>query len=133
MIGLKRQKNSKLQGNIGLAAAIYWFEQNGYRTYIPLTDSQEDDLVVKINGRLYSVQVRTTYSEYEPGRYALNLRVMGGNRSGTGKVKHFDPSEVDFIFALTENEEKYLIPAAAIECKHSIKLGGPKYAQYRVE
>jgi hypothetical protein len=133
MLGLRRQKNSKIQGNIGLATAILWFEQNDYRTYVPLTDSQEDDLVVKINGKLYSVQIKTTYCEYAPGRYMLNLRVMGGNRSGTGKVKHFDPNEVDFVFALTDNGEKYLIPSSAISCRHSLKLGGPKYAQYRVE
>ena len=110
MLNLRTQKNSKIQGNIGLATAILWFEQNGYRVYLPLTDSQEDDLVVKINGRLCSVQIRTTYYELEPnsGRYALNLRVMGGNRSGEGKVKHFDPSEVDFVFALTDDGKKIL-------------------------
>ncbi len=132
MLGLRTQKNSRIQGNIGLAAAILWFEQNGYRTYLPLTDSQEDDLVVKMNGKLCSIQIRTTYNEIEPGRYDLNLRVMGGNRSGTGKVKYFDPNEVDFVFAITEDGLKYLIPSSVITAGTKIKLGGPKYAQYQV-
>jgi hypothetical protein len=78
MLQLEKQKNSRIQGNIGLATAILWFEQQGYRVYLPLTDSQEDDLAVKIDGRFHSVQVRTTYCQPKPERYQLNLRVMGG-------------------------------------------------------
>jgi hypothetical protein len=38
--------NSKKQGYLGLGVAIGWFCQNGYVVNIPLTDSQEYDLVV---------------------------------------------------------------------------------------
>jgi PD-(D/E)XK nuclease superfamily protein len=132
MLGLRTQRNSKIQGNIGLATAILWFEQNGYPTYIPLTDSQEDDLVVRINGKLCGVQVKTTYHKTPSGSYEVNLRVSGGNRSGTGKIKHFDPSEVDYLFVVTDTNEKYLIPSVHIDARRAITLWD-KYAQYRVE
>jgi hypothetical protein len=58
---LRNQKNSRLQGNVGLANAIAWFANNGYRPAIPLTDSQDYDLIVDDGEKLYKVQVRTTY------------------------------------------------------------------------
>ncbi len=58
---LRKQRNSKQQGDVGLAIAIAWFAKNGYRVSIPLTDSQDYDLVIEVETRFYSVQVRTTY------------------------------------------------------------------------
>jgi len=72
MLRLSEQKNSRIQGNIGLATAILWFEQQNYRVYLPLTDSQDEDLVVKIDGKLLSVQVRTTYCK-SPHNYMLSI------------------------------------------------------------
>ena len=131
MLGLRTQKNSKTQGNIGLATAILWFEQNGYSTYIPLTDSQEDDLVVRINGKLCGVQVKTTYHQKPSGSYAVNLVVSGGNRSGTGKIKYFDPTMVDYLFVVTDANDKYLIPATHVLAKKALVLG-EKCEPYRV-
>ena len=37
--------NSKRQGNIGIGAAIAWFTVHGYTVSIPLTDSQDYDLI----------------------------------------------------------------------------------------
>jgi hypothetical protein len=117
---------------VGLAWAIKWFTENGYLVSIPLTDSQDYDLVVDHAGTLYKVQVRTTYSIKRPsGNYQLNLQVTGGNRSGTGKVKHFDPSKVDLIFALTNAGTMYLIPSIEVEARRSLSLCH-KYNRFRV-
>lgn len=131
MLSLEKQRNSKIQGDVGLGVAIAWFVQNDYRVAIPLTDSQDYDLVIEINGAFSSVQVRTTYYEKYAGIYQVNMRVSGGNRSGTGKVKHFDPGKVDYLFAVTDAGDKYLIPSAEITNKRSINLG-KKYAAYKV-
>jgi hypothetical protein len=131
MLNLRGAKNSKEQGNIGLATAIWWFETHGYRVFVPLTDSQDEDLVVKMADRFYSVQVKTTYFKTEHNLYKVNLVVSGGNRSGSGKVKLFDPSKVDYVFVVTEDREMYLIPTGAIETSRSINLG-KKYAEYQV-
>lgn len=129
---LRSRKNSKHQGDVGLAIAIGWFADNGYRVSIPLTDSQDYDLVVEADGRFHGVQIRTTYHKNPQGWYRVNLRVMGGNRSGTGKVKHFDPQAVDFLFVVTESREKYLIPSSSITCRNSLTLYD-KYAPFKVE
>ena len=131
MLQLGSQKDTKLQGDVGLAIAIAWFAQNDYRVAIPLTDSQDYDLVVEKDMMFYSVQVRTTYYEKYPGIYQLNLRVTGGNRSGTGRTKHFDPEKIDYLFAVTDTGDKYLIPGKCVENRRSLNLG-EKYTSYKV-
>lgn len=131
MLSLEKQRNSKIQGDVGLGVAIAWFVQNDYRVAIPLTDSQDYDLVIEINGAFSSVQVRTTYYERYDGIYQVDLRVCGGNRSGTGKTKNFDPDLVDYLFAVTNAGDKYFIPCKDIQARQSINLGA-KYAQYKV-
>lgn len=128
---LRRQKNSKQQGDVGLAIAIAWFAKNGYRISIPLTDSQDYDLVIEYEGKFFSVQVRTTYYRNPQGWYQANLKVSGGNRSGTGKIKLFDPTRVNYLFIVTDSEAMYFIPCVVITSKGSITLY-EKYEKYRV-
>ena len=134
MLSLAKYRNSKKQGDIGLVLAIAWFEINDYPVSIPLTDSQDYDLVTDMNDNLKKVQVRTTYNQQESGSYEVNLRVTGGNQSGTGNIKYFIETKVDYLFVVVENGTKYLIPKSAIKNKRSINVGnGGKYEQYRVE
>jgi hypothetical protein len=132
MLLLQKQKNSKKQGDVGLAIASAWFAQNGFHVAIPLTDSQDYDLVVEVNGKFKGVQVRTTYCKNPNGNFRVNLRVLGGNRSGTGKVKYFNPQLVDYLFVVTDRGEKYFILSAAINNRNSLTLY-EKYAPYKVE
>lgn len=53
-------KNTKKQGDYGLGSAISYFTSQGYNISIPLTDSQDYDLVVEDTaGFLKKVQVKT--------------------------------------------------------------------------
>ena len=97
-----------------------------------MTDSQSYDLVVEADGKFYGVQVRTTYHKKPYGTYQVNLKVSGGNRSGTGKIAYFDPQSVDLLFIVTDSGEKYLIPSSEVKSRSSINLCD-KYEQYRVE
>jgi PD-(D/E)XK nuclease superfamily protein len=128
---LKNRRNSRHQGDAGLGTAIGWFTQHGYRVAIPLTDSQDYDLIVDDGKKLYKVQVRTTYHLRYENIYQVNLVVSGGNRSGTGKTKYFDPEKVDLLFVLTDSGDQYLIPCDEITVRKSINLG-VNYAQYKV-
>lgn len=132
MLLLQKQKNSKKQGDVGLAIAIAWFVENGYNVSIPLTDSQDYDLVVETRNKLSRVQIRTTYHKKPTGFYGVNLLVSGGNRSGTGKIKFFDPERVDYLFVVTETRDKYFIPSSHIAARRQLVLGD-KYALYKVE
>jgi len=129
---LRQAKNSKHQGDIGMAVAIAWLATNGYRVAIPLTDSQDYDLVIEVEGKFATVQVRTTYYRTKAtGNFQVTLKVTGGNRSGTGKTKYFTESGVDFLFVVTDNHDMYFIPRVEIEAKVALTLC-EKYEQYRV-
>ena len=119
------------QGNVGVAYAIAYYSKLGYTISIPLTDTQDYDLVVDTGNNLLKVQVKTTTCLNKSGNYQLNLRVMGGNRSGTGKTKTFDQNNCDIVFAMTEKFEFYSIPRSEITSTTSISLC-EKYQPFKV-
>lgn len=112
-----KSKNSKRQGNIGIGAAISWFTIQGHTVSIPLTDSQDYDLVIDIDHKLKKIQVKTTRFKSRK-HYQVNLRVFGGNRSGKQKIKRLNKNTSDLVFVLTESADMYLIPT-----KHIYQLG----------
>jgi hypothetical protein len=123
--------NSKKQGDVGLGLAIAWLTTKGYTVCIPLTDSQDYDLVAEIDGKLSKIQVKTTsHKPKDKNAYVLNLRVCGGNRSGQ-TIKHFNSTLVDYVFALTEEGTRYFIPSSEINNGSTINLG-EKYSSYIV-
>jgi hypothetical protein len=127
---LTDHKNSKKQGDAGLGIAIGWFTEQGYTVCIPLTDSQDYDLVIDIQGRLQKVQVKTA-TRYRYGGWVSDLRVKGGNKSGTGKTKVFDPTQIDLLFIITGDRTLYLIPSVSVQGQATISLGS-KYTEFKV-
>lgn len=117
--------NSRIQGNAGLGSAIAYYTSNGLVVSLPLTDSQEYDLIVDYDGVLAKVQVKTS-SHIERSNYVVNLRVCGGNRSGTGKYKKFNNKLVDYVFILLEDGRMFNIPSSEILSTSSITM----YAKY---
>lgn len=128
-----KYKNSGIQGNSGIGAAIAWFTSNGYTVSIPLTDTQNYDLVVEIDNRLNRIQVKTTNSiARQNGRYTCDLRTQGGNRSGSGKMTVVDSSTADILFIVTGSGVWYLIPVLDVEGNKSLTLGNNLYDKYVV-
>ena len=123
------QANTKKQGDVGVGQAIAWFTRNSYTVSIPLTDSQDYDLIVDKESKLYKVQIKTTSFKTEYGIYNVSLTVKGGNRSGAGKIKKFDKSKVDLLFILTSDNEVYVIPSDIVGV-NSINLG-EKFQAYK--
>jgi hypothetical protein len=124
---MKSFKNTKKQGDMGLGAAIFYFTKIGQTVSIPLTDSQDYDLIFDDNISLSRVQVKSC--SFKRKYYEVNLSVKGGNRSNKGSLKKFDNSNCDFLFVLTENSDKYLIPTKDLVAKCNLVLG-PKYKKY---
>lgn len=122
-------RNSRKRGDVGLAAAIFWFAKSGYTVCVPLADSQDYDLIVERDGQMARVQVRTT-THLKRGAYYVNLRVTGGNRSGS-TVKFFDRTRVDYLFAADGGGGQHLIPADQILARNLLCLGR-KVEAYRV-
>lgn len=121
--------NTKKQGNIGLGYAIAWFIHNNYTVSIPINDSQDYDLVVEKDCILNTVQVKTSTQLSDSGGYKVELRSTGGN---SGRVlRKFDEYNVELLFILCENGDKYLIPRKDITATNSIVVGN-KYIEYKV-
>lgn len=123
-------KNTKQQGNIGIGIAIAYFTQKLYTVSLPLNDSQDYDLVVD-DGKLHKVQVKTCSFKTKNGSYEVLLKTCGGNQS-FHSIKHFDSSKIDFVFIVTDDGDKYLIPGVELlNNKSSITLG-KKWEKYKI-
>lgn len=123
--------NSRRQGNVGIGSAVAYFTSIGATVSIPLTDSQEYDLVVDIKGTLKKVQVKTSIYKRD-GRYEVHLATRGGNQSWSGVSKKFNPDKVDELFILTGDGKRYCIPTSKVKCKTYL-IPGVKYRKYRVK
>lgn len=120
--------NSKKQGDIGLGFAIKFFSSKG-TVCIPLTDSQDYDLVVDDGEKLLKIQVKTTNQKIK-NYYKITLCSKGGNKS-RNFIKKFDKTKVDFLYCLTSEGKEYLIPSKNIDTEFSLTLG-EKYSAYIV-
>lgn len=121
--------NTKQQGDLGLGNAIAYFTSEGYTVSIPLTDSQDYDLIVDKN-LPQRVQVKTTKFKTEYKVYQVQLTIKGGNRTGS-TIKKLNADKVDLIFILTEEGTRYLIPVSELSNRSMINLG-EKYTKYIV-
>lgn len=120
-------KNTKKQGDWGLGVAIAYFAKLGYTICLPLTDSQDYDLIVDIDNKLQRVQIKTTtYKKHN--NYSISLTVKGGNQSYS-TIKKLDKTKVDQVFVVTADDTKYLIPVDKIG--QSVSLG-EKYDIFRL-
>lgn len=125
-------KNSKQKGDVGLGFAIAYYTSLGWTVCIPLTDSQDYDLIVDDKVSLRKVQVKTSDSKNLNGNYTVSLRVSGGNRS-FNTVKHFDCSSVDLLFVLLGDGRRYSIPTSNMQNnKSTITLGGKLYKRFEI-
>ena len=95
-------KNSKKQGDIGLGSAIQYFSSIGNTVLIPLTDSQDYDLIIDDENRLYKVQVKTTSYKSKHNIYTVGLKMQGGNSKTNTIHKTANEIKYDLLFILTE-------------------------------
>jgi hypothetical protein len=118
---LKGQTTRK-QGDAGLGLAIGWFASHGYTVSVPLTDSQNYDLIVD-NGDLKKVQVKSTFFKRR-GSYTISLTTKGGTRHSKNKIKKFDKLSCDILFVVTDCGDYYLIPTEYVDVQHTLTLNG---------
>ena len=123
--------NSKKQGDIGMCYAMAYYAKLGWTVSVPVTDSQDYDLIVDSGTRLFKVQVKTTRCKAPSGNYIASLTTNGGNRSGSGKTKKFNDNSSDLLFVLTETGDCYSIPTSDISTTTVVTLC-EKYLPYRV-
>lgn len=120
---------SSEKGNKGLSIAIGYFGSNGYTVSIPLTDTQDYDLIVD-NGILQKVQVKYVEHKNKAGNYEVGLRVMSGTSRKPTKMAN--ECVYDLLFIVCGNGRKYIIPKEKITNINSIALYSD-YAEYIVK
>lgn len=127
---MNRFINTKKQGDMGLGFAICYFTSIGQTVAIPLTDSQDYDLIVDFNNILKKIQIKSC--SYKRKYFEVNLSIKGGNRTGTGKIKRFNNSNCDYLFIVVNQSKQYLIPTEDLKARCNLVLG-PKYQKYLVK
>lgn len=123
--------NTKEQGDVGVAQAIFYYTLQGYKVSIPNTDSTRYDLIVDKDGKLFRVQCKTTYAKAKSGAPTVGLRTMGGNQSWNGVVKKITSDETDLIWVCSEGKEAWEFPVADLEGRSTVDLG-KSYLTYKV-
>lgn len=117
-------------GNASLGTAIGYFTNMGYTVSIPLTDTQDYDLVVDIDNVLRKVQVKGTVFKTKYGIYQVSLKSSGGTK---GKIyKTIRATDVDLTFIACEDGKMYLIPKKNVKNSSTINLG-KEYLKFVVE
>lgn len=124
--------NTKEKGNIGLGRAIAYFTSLGHTVSIPLTDSQDYDLVVDMEDSLYKIQVKFTSQKARnlSNDYCVGLRSISG--SSKKEYKTVIHTKVDYLFVVSEDLKCYLIPIIDIDQKAQITLNELYYEKYGV-
>ena len=122
----RNTETTNQQGNVGLSFAIAYYSKLGYFVSVPLTDSQDYDLVIDNKEKLLKVQVKTVIHRSDNGNFEVNLATKG--RSTT---KKFDENNCDLLFVLTEDGTCYSIPRNEITATKALTLGN-KYSGFKV-
>ncbi len=120
---------NKQIGNSSLGIAIAYFVGQGFTVSIPLNDTQDYDLVVDMNNKLYRVQVKGTKCRTSYNVFQANLRSLGGTKGYVYKT--LKDTDIDLVFIVTAELNAYLIPKSIITNSNSINLGD-KYNEYRL-
>jgi hypothetical protein len=119
--------NTKKKGDIGIARAITAFASAGWTVCIPITDSQDYDLVVDFPDGLRRVQVKYVASKTPFGSYTIQLGIRGGTKGGIWKR----PEAIifDLLFVACADGTDWLVPREVI--RSSFVVGRPtKNSQY---
>ena len=123
--------NSKKQGDVGMCYAIAYYSRLGWTVSIPITDSQDYDLLVEnTDNNILKVQVKTSRYLTEGGTYQVSLKTCGGNKSGQ-TIKKMDKNYIDLVFVLVDDGSCYSISTEKIESSGSMNLGD-KYSEFKV-
>ena len=120
---------NKEKGRTSLGIAIAYFSMNGYTVSIPLNDTQDYDLIVEKDGKLETIQVKSTDCKTKYGVYQVALKSCGGTKGDTYKT--VIDTNVDYLFVVTKETDMYMIPKEIISNRSTLNLCD-KYKKYKI-
>ena len=119
---------NKEKGRSSLGIAIGYFSINGYTVSIPLNDTQDYDLIIEKDGKIETVQVKSTDCKTKYGVYQVALKSCGGTKGKTYKT--VINTNVDKLVVITKELNIYIIPIKDIKNKSTLNLCS-KYDVYK--
>ena len=122
--------NSKEQGSVGEARAIYEYTKLGYVVCKPFKDC-DYDLIIEKNGKMERVQIKTTTQIPKEKYFVCNLRVLGGNQS-FNTAKNRNPNSYDVLFVLAQNNECWSIPTNTFNALTTLTLD-KRFESYKIK
>ena len=122
--------SNKEKGNAGLSLAIGYYGSNGYTVSLPLNDTQDYDLIVDKDQKLYKVQVKATSQRSSQGYSVVSLASKGGTNGSMYKT--VSETNIDLLFVVTELGEFYEIPSEEIYQNSTLNLG-PDKQEFRAD
>jgi hypothetical protein len=127
------KRDPRGQGERGEQLAAAWFIDREIEVFVPLLHTPRDfDFIVDWGEGPKRVQVKTS-TQFRNDRWEVAICTRGGNQSWNGVVKRLDASKYELLFVHVADGRRWLIPAAAIVAGCSLRLGGPKYAEWEIE
>ena len=124
-----KNNNPNKQGDIGMGLCISYFTSILNTVCLPLTDSQEYDLIID-NGKLKKVSIKTGTQLKSSGGFEIDLRTQGGNFTQKSKIKYFDNTTCDLVFIACSDGRLFLIPSKEITSKSTITVGGKSFNEF---
>jgi len=121
--------NSRKQGDSALGAAINYFCSIGNTVSVPLTDSQDYDLLVDDGIKICKIQVKSCFFVGRAGNFVVNLKICGGNSKRNYIHKANTDVIYDKLFVLCGNGDMYLIDKP--NRRSTINLGD-RYREFKV-
>ena len=125
-------KNTKIQGSIGLGQAIAYFVRIGYTVSIPLNDSQDYDLVVEIDEKLYKVQVKTTTVKARGSGYYQPALRQSCKNTKRNYMKAATELKYDYLFVTADNLQSWFIPKKVISHIRNAVVLNKDFDQYKI-
>jgi hypothetical protein len=111
---------------------MHWLLGQGAAVFLPIGHSPDFDLITDFGSGLLRVQVKTSNC-FVRDRWDVTLCTRGGNRSWNGLVKYLECSQYDYLFVHVGDGRRWFIPAAAVDGRSGLRMGGPKYSAYEIE
>ncbi len=123
-VDLSLIKNTRQQGDIGVAAAHLYYVKNGYSVFVPTTESTPHDLIAVRGSEVLRVQCKTsTVRKSRGASFSVGVSTSGGNRSWNGSKKLLTSESCDVVFIWCSNESLWEVPISYAAHRASLVVG----------
>lgn len=109
-------------GRLGELKVAAYFTSLGYPVFTQVSGGSPYDLVVEINGELKRVEVKTTRTKSNSGKYVVQIKSVRINK-GRNKINGFNNSKCDILaIYIIPKDKVILIDSKEIKSNSSLTV-----------